>query len=647
MEVLELAESFVNGLRAKPRTNVKSLQLCVNAKPSEVGLLAPDVITQANQETNASTTWPFPQVLNLGVDTVVFGADGVASLTLPDLSPLYIHDGMTPILTSRANPYTTAAGSNGHAPVIRCTIASTTSDVASVRCVVQTGPTYATTVFDKTATNVVAGDVLTFRATVYPNLDYRITVTPTYCTLVDSGTTPLKIGLQEDLLQQTKTKPFHGCHVGGAWFAASDEFFVFRGPAGGTGWSINGVATGYRARFVPHDVLSITTCCAFNERLYLAGFNGEDAHYADAWAPDAYNSWAYLWDTWVKSCDVETTHERISMGKNIVMYSRPNGGDFFDAFTLELSMLGIPDSATAFVQNLPYMLDSLRKGEMGFFEVPTTGSILRIAPHGAFLAIYCTDGVFLASPQPTERGLKHVVQKISTIRMHQMTADAYGLKHVILTNTLRLMLLQENRLQDLDYRSILSVWEGEGIPDICMSYDDEENDAYISSDTRCFILTRTGLGELLNAVTSVVRYNGELLGISYPLSDEPHPYYGELAYGNPPTTLIQSSVITETLDFGERMIKDFHRIEFCARNTVNLECRIHYRIDGTNWRVTPWFLVVKSGMTTPIVSGHDLKLEFRYYGVNADAQIEYVIANWRRNDKRNLRLYTTSFNGGA
>mgnify|MGYP007112118070 CR=1 FL=1 len=45
MEVLELAESFVNGLRAKPRTNVKSLQLCVNAKPSEVGLLAPDVIT--------------------------------------------------------------------------------------------------------------------------------------------------------------------------------------------------------------------------------------------------------------------------------------------------------------------------------------------------------------------------------------------------------------------------------------------------------------------------------------------------------------------------------------------------------------------------------------------------------------------------
>ena len=101
------------------------------------------------------------------------------------------------------------------------------------------------------------------------------------------------------------------------------------------------------------------------------------------------------------------------------------------------------------------------------------------------------------------------------------------------------------------------------------------------------------------------------------------------------------SVVTETLDFGDRFLKLIHDVALKYTSITNIYCRVQYRTtDNPAWRYSPWFLVKEGGFTTPIVSGHDIRIEFKFNRSDANAQLEYSSLGWRASDKRNFRLHS-------
>lgn len=367
-------------------------------------------------------------------------------------------------------------------------------------------------------------------------------------------------------------------------------------------------------------------------RLYVGGFRDIDYVYQTTLAEKGAASWEYFWQSFLENTEVEMTHEGMKIGRKVVFYSKLNGGDYFWPFAVEMAMFGLPN-LSAFEDAVPFLLDGIRKKEIGFFEVPTNGTIERMESLDETLYIFCTDGVYAAVPQQTDFGTGHAVFKVTDVPVHNRAAAInVGAAIYYVSANDKLCVITSRGLQVLDYAIQLKTLEDV----IQMDYDFEDDELYISGSNRCFVMTRTGLGEYGAPVSSVVSINGELVGYR---GEQPSVDHG----GG--IVRVVATVCTETIDFMERMLKDIHSLELGLSNAVNIQARIHFRVDRTStWQTTGWFEVYDtSGFTTPIVSGHDLRIELRFeiQGFNEDdyTRLEYLNAIWKRGDKRNFRLH--------
>jgi hypothetical protein len=205
------------------------------------------------------------------------------------------------------------------------------------------------------------------------------------------------------MVATTAAKPFHAISFRKVWMLTNGDITFFCGPsngfAGGYSWSgwpgwrvvaWNGGTAG--AGTIPPSFGCVEN---FKSRLYVAGLDSTDGFYT--YPGSSEKTWETLWNTWLKYRKGEVTfNEDVSEGTtvhgNTVFYGKEDGGDYMWPLSLELAMFGMPDWS-AFLDAFPYLLDSLKKRDFGFFHATFDGTILRVQKNGDFLILYGDNGI--------------------------------------------------------------------------------------------------------------------------------------------------------------------------------------------------------------------------------------------------------------
>ena len=642
MERITLQKSFVNGLKNQPYVNSEFLVTCRSLRPTQAGLV-PFVGIDVDEN------WPaddgdFLQVEELGSRKIILAADGIYPAGVSDgaLNPVNAYASAATLTTptgvsvvgALAGPGTTKTG------LLRIAVAATAAG--------DVGTEYELKVDGASLSPAVTG-TLSLTETiheVYTDASVAWTIVP-----ADALKSATYRSIQQEALTGLDLSHVKTVEFGDIWFAhglhnefAEDEddvnTFVYTCvPANGTIqtdllkaglptvdfplWDVSGIAG---SSTPAANRLTIRAAERHMGRLYLGGFNAADLAFSTTISSEGAKSWEYFWASFLENSEVELTHEQFSIGPDVVFYSKLNGGDYFWPFAVELAMFSIPNYS-AFEDASPFLLDAIRKKEIGFFQVPTTGRIVRMESMQNTLVIFCTDGVYAASAQATDFGMGHQVSRLSDVPALGYTA-VHGLGSAVfyINANHKLCVVSQEGLQNLDYAVHL---KDLALP-VYINYDSEHDDLYISDQARCFVLTRTGLGEYGAHVSSFIGVSGGLVG-----------YAGTQVIAN---ERVQALVCTETLDFGERMLKDIHSLELGLSNAFNIEYQIQYRADGTGtWQSSPWTSVYDtSGFATPMVSGHDLRIRLRFelsgYDQEEYTKLEYVNVIWKRGDRHNFRL---------
>ena len=644
MQRLTLQQSFMNGLRNDPYVNGEFLQKCLALKPTMAGLKpfrAIEIMTDP-----PDVDWPGNRVEDVGSTTLVFNRDGIYTIDSPsEKIPVFTAVLQTSGIT---NPTGVSSISVPAGPWVTSGPKPDLRPQGIIKIAAKRETTTDTSFTVKTLGGTVIGtwdlgddwNIASFVKDTDDPVTYHVVPTSKAGTLryeckahwatpyTDPG--PWNFVKSEEFndvwfVQAAYDHTIEGCDAG--------RFILFHIPSNGTvgahpsmKWAVMRFAGG-DAQAAEDGNRFVASVARHMGRLYMGGFHPDNKCFASTIEESGSVSWEYFWNSFLENVEVEITHEGMTIGKNIVFYSKLNGGDYFWPFAVEMAMLSCP-SSSAFEDAVPFLLDAVRKKEIGFFEVPTVGTIQRLESVDRILYIFATDGVFMSVQNPTDFGTGHAVFKVSDVPLKELSAainKGVGVYYVNANN--RLCFAGPEGVQVIGYELQLKTLEDA----IQMDYDNEEDDLYISGSNRCFVLTRTGLGEYGASVSSFVARNGVLTG-----------YTGELVKRN---GRVLALFCTETLDFIERMLKDIHSIELGITAGVNIRYRILYRIHGDpGWESTEWMPVYDtSGFTTPITSGHDLRLELELelQGLDQDeyTKIEYVNLLWKRTDKRNFRLH--------
>ena len=594
METLMVAEHFVNGLRRKPRANTPFLDTCYGMRCTTYGLLAPK--TRTPQALVEDEAFPFPQLARLDTKVYHFAANGV-----------YIDDG-------QGDPEEVPAYTQVSALTQQFTITKTTAFTGALGT--YTVPATGVYRVRVTLTNATAGTVtvtsvdggtpttlVAARAVELGEFEFYASLTATHVLTVNGvGFVGIAAMLTAELTQQDLEEgptQYEFARFGDVWLAKNNKRLLVHAPMTR---NLDGEWLLYSHLF---STLAIDSLCAHNGMLLLGGFDPEDTHFDSS-------DWSYIWQNWVEFNEVAMTHRDLVIGRNVVMYSRRAGGDYWSPFEVELAMLGIPGGGIA-TSAQPFILDAIRKKELGFFLVPTAGSIVAMRSLGDRVVIFCTDGVYAAVM--AEGGW--VCERVGDHIVHAVSQDG-PLDY----------LTRQKKLYRMTSEGVELVAENTGLTalnGVVFGWDAEEGERYISDDASTFLLTPSGLSKIDGVITSVLTVDDDLW--SYESGAD--------------LTTIVCSVVTETLDFGDRMLKLIHDVSLKYSAITNIYCRVQYRTtDNPAWRYSPWFLVKESGFTVPIISGHDIRVEFKFNRSSDDAQIEYTSLGWRASDKRNFRLHS-------
>jgi len=422
------------------------------------------------------------------------------------------------------------------------------------------------------------------------------------------------------------------------WFLTNSSMTLFCSPVNGT-VGANGLPWRVIAWQADSDIdadhdMRMGCMAKMKGRLYIAGFNGDDAHYGSV----GDKSWEQLWHSWIESqFTSELTYEDMAMGHNVIFYSGLRGGDYWWPFAVEMELFGI-HGAQAFLDGVPFCLDSIRKTDIGFVISPLNGEVLRMGQLGDNLILYARDGVAVVNVAAGQEGIvSHYAEKISNVGILSKTAILMTPSmHIFVDSKGHIRRMTSEGIQDLDFseyfRGEYETIEGKVAVDltqsaapVVLSYDDEFGDTYITNGDIGYILTADGaLGETTLQPSSLDSSNGVLTGYYNDQTDE----YGSVV-----------RVITQVLDFEERMLKSIHDVEVSTYDITNFYTRIQFVVDGSsNWRYSPWLLAVDGGFTVPLVEGHNIRLEFKYTPGDR-ARFDYAKLNWFRRDARNFRLH--------
>lgn len=638
-------KQFVNGLREDSRVpnNTEALVTCNGMKAMQFG--ASKERTVADGTDGLTANWPFPQL---------FKGEGFTLNLDSDVLYLIQGDGTKQALTvyeptvsgSEQLSHTDFTGGTGWSAgtgwsfvgATAVHAAGTASAVTDTATTLTPGLYRFTVTISAVGTTVSANDKMfikiggdsseailpkvgTIELDVYaegPGVLITINAQANAAFTI-SGISAKLIATVSDLGFSSTTKPFHMASFKKIWYLASDTGVLLCAPICGTqgAYSASDFSFNWRIVYYPASTHQLGAMANFNERLYIGDFDYDDSRY------DSAEFQQYL-DIFMKR-HMGTMYENFQISRNVVFYGQWAGGDINYPFSADLALFGLLDStqSTAYASVIN---QSMRDGGMGFFELPLFGRLLRLVPLGSFLIAYCTNGVCSIQPVNENANL-HEVKVISQVGLSDKGAVAYDEAlpfHIYLGANGKLFIVNnEMSVRELGYEEFLLALDTNKAtypPILCA--DPDESEIYIGNSQVSYLRSRSGLGQIWTAVTSL--YNSESDGLIGSVDD--------LSPGDG-----LAHLKTVALDYGTRSFKSVHDIEIGAYDVTDLKVRVHYKNDhSTTFYQTEWFTVINGGFTIPLVSGYEFAYELEFTP-GANARIEYIKADWQIRDHRNFR----------
>lgn len=638
------SKHFVQGIREDTRVPVgsESLLTCNGMKATEFGASKELVIADGTDGLTAN--WPFPQLFKgegftLALDSDVLYLiqdDGTKqALTVYDPttsgSELLAHTtftsgtgwsagtgwsfvGSTAVKTAGSEAAVTDTGTTLTAPgLYRFALtfsAVSTAASGNDRVYVKIGNDSSEKIIPRVGTielEVYAegpGVIITF----YGESNAAFTLASVSCKLIAEIA---------DLSFSSTTKPFHMASFKKVWMLASDAAIILCAPICGTQGAYSGSDFQFNWRIVKYTTTQLGAAANYNERLYLGDFDRTDARYDAA-------EFTTMFDIFVKK-HIGVMYENFEVSRNVVFYGQPFGGDISYPFSADLALFGLLDStqSAAFVTVLN---QSLRDGTVGFFELPTPGRVLRLVPLGGYLIAYCTTGVCSIRPMEDNANV-HMVNMISQVGLADKGAVSHDSAlsfHMYLGVNGKLQIVtNEMIVRELGYEEVLATLvtnKGTYPPILCV--DPDESEVYIGNSQVSYLRSRSGLGQIWTAVTSL--YNSAADGLIGSIDD--------LSPGDG-----LARIRTMPTDYGTRSFKSVHDVEVGAYDITNGKVRVHYKNDhSSTFYATEWFNIINGGFTVPLVSGYEFSYELEFTP-GANARIEYLKVDWQIRDHRNFR----------
>lgn len=635
---------FVNGLRADDRmqNNTDHLTRCYGLRATEYGAVAGPVVADG---TDAATFgWPWPQMfkgegftLCLRDDVLRYEkADGTLQ-TLPvfaaapsgselmadtdmsswdDASSAWVIAGTAANKTAGNNGSITdtLSGALTAARLYRFTVTISAVDTVEsedIRMNVSVGsnasefqvPRVGTLEFDVYA--AVDNDM--DKVYVYGEENAIFTVTGTSLKLIASVS---------DLNLATTDKPFHMVSFGKVWFLVGENMVLMHAPICGT----KGAYTAdsdyvFNWRVVQWTGTKLRAMANFGRRLYISGFDASDTRYDSA-------EFIQALDIFMKR-HTDVMYESFEVAKNVVFYGSYLGGDVNWPFVADLALFGLLDATQATDFSDVYV-GSLREGSVGFLLMPMQGRVLRLEALGNALVAYAEDGVAVIQPAG-EDGNLHVVRQISRKGLGDkgLVATAEGFHMYVDTEGKLQFVSNEYTVRELGYEEFLgALITGKASAPPVAAFDHDDSEAYFGNGAVSFVRSRSGLGEIWTAVTSL--YHHPTTGLTGARAS--------IAPGNGKVRLVTAAV-----DFAERRFKCIHDYEVGCHGFTDVRIRTHYKNSyAADWNYSEWHEVIRGGFTIPLVSGYLFRFEIEGTPGN-DARFEYLKVNWQVRDHRNFR----------
>jgi len=290
-----------------------------------------------------------------------------------------------------------------------------------------------------------------------------------------------------------------------------------------------------------------------------------------------------------------------------------------------------------------------KKNEAGFAYMGTSSdeTVMALLPLKNSVVTYTTMSVSLlspvASPAPTYSfdtllsniGIMNPLAAAGDGRNKQLYVDREGELREISMGQYG----QGYVSTALGYRHIFkpmqedfSITTGKGL--IVVTYNQDEDEFYISNGLRSFVYTGSGLTEIGVAITSVINLRTSLIAQELFIDSCTSNFFGGAS------KIMGSEYVyieTDVVDFNLSAIKTIQQVEIGGSIGSNSGIMIKWRNNRSEaFRSTGWVRCSPNGVSTPIVSGTDFKICIMSSPVES-VEINNITVEWKLTDKTSVR----------
>lgn len=356
---------------------------------------------------------------------------------------------------------------------------------------------------------------------------------------------------------------------------------------------------------------TISTGCAFRGRAILGGFTSE-GFWNSAWT----QYWADHLDTLMPS-DI-TMRQHIQ--SNMVWWSSVGGGDVIPLFYPDMAATGFIDTASGDTHSntRPLFLEYWNRNESGFGVMPFQGSVLVIKPLHKSVIVYGTDGIAVMNPHSTP-ATTFGIDGILGIGIPSRNAVGGDLdNHVFADVNGNIWSLGADlRPKRLGYKEFFKNMVNS---DFMISINPDEDDVYICSQGKSYVMTNYGLGQATQVVTSIISTPSGIKAIGT-LSGE-YVFYP----------------VTDWFDMGIAALKTVTSLEIGGVVPYgNMQIAVEFisTLDAKTY-MSDWVPVSPDAFARPKATGLAFRVHLKCNPAT-QVNIDYITIRWQVVDKRTIR----------
>jgi hypothetical protein len=359
------------------------------------------------------------------------------------------------------------------------------------------------------------------------------------------------------------------------------------------------------------DSVTIRTGTESRGRVVFGGFSS-----ADFWSSSVWQSIFQDFQATLSGSGINTSFDDIDA--NWVFWSSIGGGDF-PLWLFHPALY----SSVATAPTLDRFVEKLKENTFGWMPMPFQGEVKNVKDLNGNVICYGVDGVAALVPIPptVEDTATYGIQSLATFGVAQRSAvGASPFGHIFIDTTGALWSIAPDlTITRLGYEEYLFPMLSE---DIRITWDGNQRDFRICSESYGFLLTPNGLSSHYQRVTSAYHVQGAQIGV-YLNDASLHAQEGK--------------VVSNVFDMAHTGIKHIGHVSVDVRSLGDVFVALDYRYDrNSEWRRSAWTLVNLEGNARLSVSGLEFRLAVKTD--NHDGfELDQAWIRWLKDDTRHVR----------